>query len=315
MWDEHLSTILETKSDEKIKSSVEDLVLIPSESEVMTFFEDIDYVEASPLDSKLVSLEGEKSMTFSNPLFDSNDDFISSDDESLSDEDVPEDNALENIEIKDFYDPNLDELDLLVTPLFDANKDECFDSGGDVDDINDFEDSYYNSEGYILYLESLFNDDLVYHDPSIPVMSVVSILEGFTNEPPLEENDDLFDLESKNDKWKKILYDASINNLMFEDKVFDPGICVKFVSPTYVSLPFEDRRNIFFTYVVRIFLSNFIYPVVSPFLISSGSKDTIFYLDLEASRARGFVHPPLEFQSLAYGNSISEILLIQRLIY
>nr|GEW21528.1 hypothetical protein [Tanacetum cinerariifolium] len=33
MGDEHLSTILETKSDEVIKSSVEDLVLIPSESE------------------------------------------------------------------------------------------------------------------------------------------------------------------------------------------------------------------------------------------------------------------------------------------
>nr|GEW97055.1 hypothetical protein [Tanacetum cinerariifolium] len=33
-------------------------------------------------------------------------------------------------------------------------------------------------------------------------------------------------------------------------------------------------------------------------------------LDLEASRARGFVHRPLGFQSLAYGNPISEILLI-----
>ncbi|GJT22818.1 hypothetical protein Tco_0892755 [Tanacetum coccineum] len=33
MGDEHLSTILETESDELIKSSVENLVLIPSESE------------------------------------------------------------------------------------------------------------------------------------------------------------------------------------------------------------------------------------------------------------------------------------------
>nr|GFC60895.1 hypothetical protein [Tanacetum cinerariifolium] len=41
-------------------------------------------------------------------------------------------------------------------------------------------------------------------------MSIASILEGFTNEPPLEENDDLFDLEPKNDDWKKILYDAPI---------------------------------------------------------------------------------------------------------
>ncbi|GJX66635.1 hypothetical protein Tco_0300978 [Tanacetum coccineum] len=34
-----------------------------------------------------------KSVTFSNPLFDSNDDFTSSNDESLSDEDVPKDNV------------------------------------------------------------------------------------------------------------------------------------------------------------------------------------------------------------------------------
>nr|GEY47429.1 hypothetical protein [Tanacetum cinerariifolium] len=143
----------------------------------------------------------------------------------------------ENIESNDSYDSNLDELDLLVTPLSDANKNECFDSGDDDDEINvlDCEDSYYDSEGDILYLESLLNDDLVHHDPSIPAMSVASILEGFTDEPPIEENDDLFDLESNNDDWKMIL-------------------------------------------------------------IAS---------DLEVSRARGFVHRPLELQSFAYGNPIS----------
>nr|GEV20533.1 hypothetical protein [Tanacetum cinerariifolium] len=279
MGDEHLSTILKTESNEEIKSSVEDLVLISSESEVLR----------------------KKSMIFSNPLFDSNDDFISSNDESLSDEDVSEDNVkiysnllfkfddeyissnvnplfnevLENIKSKDFYDFNLDEPDLLVTLFSDDNKDECLDSGGDVDEINDFEDGYYNSEGDMLYLVSFLNDDLVHHDSFIPVTSVVSIPEGFTDEPPLEENDDLFDLESKNDEWKKILYDAHIDNLMTEDKIFDLGICVEKFSPTYVSLPFEDRY-IFFAYVVRIFLPHFIYLVVYPFLISSGSEDTIF---------------------------------------
>ncbi|GKB29885.1 hypothetical protein Tco_0869286 [Tanacetum coccineum] len=95
MGDEHLSTIPETESDEVIKSSVENLISIPSESEGIsddtcdvpvcenssTFdalkdhseilsdsnddgtssddddFEDIEYVEASPPDSELVSLE------------------------------------------------------------------------------------------------------------------------------------------------------------------------------------------------------------------------------------------------------------------
>ncbi|GJX74485.1 hypothetical protein Tco_0313080 [Tanacetum coccineum] len=95
MGDEHLSTIPETESDELIKSSVENLVPIPSESEGISndtcdvpfcdnsppldvlndhfeifsdfnddctssdddSFENIDYVEASPPDSELVSLE------------------------------------------------------------------------------------------------------------------------------------------------------------------------------------------------------------------------------------------------------------------
>ncbi|GKG11596.1 hypothetical protein Tco_0342996, partial [Tanacetum coccineum] len=92
------------------------------------------------------------------------------------------------------------------TPLSDSNEDECFTPSDDV-------------------------ELLLHHDPSI---SVVSILEGFTDEPPLEENDDLFDFESKENDWKKILYDALIDDLITEDKVFDLGIHEIIFSPTYV---------------------------------------------------------------------------------
>nr|GFC35789.1 hypothetical protein [Tanacetum cinerariifolium] len=65
MGDEHLDTILATKSDEVIKSSVENLVPILSESKGIPdtidddslYNENIKYVEASPHDSELVSLE------------------------------------------------------------------------------------------------------------------------------------------------------------------------------------------------------------------------------------------------------------------
>nr|GFC02459.1 hypothetical protein [Tanacetum cinerariifolium] len=69
MGDEHLDIISATESDEVIKSSVEDLVLIPSESEGIPehkfssidddsfSIDNIDYVEASPSDSELVSSE------------------------------------------------------------------------------------------------------------------------------------------------------------------------------------------------------------------------------------------------------------------
>nr|GEW32084.1 hypothetical protein [Tanacetum cinerariifolium] len=68
MGDEHLDTIPATESEVVIKSIVEDLVPIPSESEGIPdiidddslYYENIEYVEASPHDSEFISLEVEK---------------------------------------------------------------------------------------------------------------------------------------------------------------------------------------------------------------------------------------------------------------
>ncbi|GKD38115.1 hypothetical protein Tco_1258322, partial [Tanacetum coccineum] len=92
MGDEDLSTIPKKESDEVIKSSVEDLVPIPSESED-TSGSDGECDLPSCNDFSPINVSEEKSVTFSNYLFGSNDDFTSSDDESLSDEDVPKDNV------------------------------------------------------------------------------------------------------------------------------------------------------------------------------------------------------------------------------
>ncbi|GJS44655.1 hypothetical protein Tco_0594776 [Tanacetum coccineum] len=339
---EHLCTIPKKESNEFIKSSVEDLVPIPSESED-TSGSDSECILPSCDDFSPINVYEEKYVTFSNPLFNSNDDFTSSDDESLSDEDVPEDNdkiysnplfkfddeyissdinplfdeVLEDIECKVSYDSNLDESTFLVTPISDSNEDECFTPSDDV-------------------------ELLLHHDPSTPMISVVSILKEFIDEPPLEENDDLFELESKKNDWKKILYDDLIDDLIFDlggdvdeidafldidiltnikdgfydsegevlyleslldttpsllpevfldrdprslrdindlkimVKVFDTGIHATSFSSTYVSLPFEDRHYLSFTYVIQIFLLYFTYPVESPFLLSSESEDIIF---------------------------------------
>ncbi|GKD59553.1 hypothetical protein Tco_1297062, partial [Tanacetum coccineum] len=193
MGNEDLSTIPEKESDEFIKSSVEDFVPIPSESED-TSESDSDCDLPSCDDFSPINVYEEKSVTFSNPLFDSNDDFTSSDDESLSDEDVPKDNVkiysnplfeyddeyissdinplfdemLEDIESEDSYVSKLDEPDFLVTSLSTFNEDECIDPGGDIDDIDvfldivistDIIDGYYDSEGDIIYLENLLIKD------------------------------------------------------------------------------------------------------------------------------------------------------------
>ncbi|GJZ16641.1 reverse transcriptase domain-containing protein [Tanacetum coccineum] len=60
----------------------------------------------------------------------------------------------------------------LVTPLSDSNKDESLIPRDDI-------------------------EFLLHDDPSTPLKSVISILKGFINDPPFEENNDLFDLEYK----------------------------------------------------------------------------------------------------------------------
>nr|GFA48782.1 hypothetical protein [Tanacetum cinerariifolium] len=139
MGNEELNTIPEKESNEFIKSSVEDHVPIPSASED-TFGSESVCILPSCDDFYPIDVPEEKAVTFANPLFNSNDDFTSRDDESLSNED-------------DSYDPNLDESTFLVTPLSDSNEDGYFTPSNDIELI-------------------------LHHDPSIPKMSVASILEG-----------------------------------------------------------------------------------------------------------------------------------------
>nr|GEV69578.1 reverse transcriptase domain-containing protein [Tanacetum cinerariifolium] len=79
---EHLDTIPKTELDKLMKSSVENLVPNPSESEGLS--EDLSDIE-SECDVPVC----DDFTTFSNLLFDADENFSSSDDESFSDEDVP----------------------------------------------------------------------------------------------------------------------------------------------------------------------------------------------------------------------------------
>ncbi|GJR47799.1 hypothetical protein Tco_1315902 [Tanacetum coccineum] len=220
--DENLTTIPEKESDEFIKSSVENLVPILSESED-TSGSDSECDLPSCNDFSPINISEEKSVTFSNPLFDSNDDFTSSDDESLSDEDVPKDNfriysnplfkfedeyissdvnplfdeVLEDIESEDSYVSKLDESDLLVTPLSKLNEDECFDPGGDI-----------------LLLEKSLNDD-----PSSPLhpkkFNFEELKDTIPNLPPevfLDRDPRSLEDEPNKDDLKNIV------------KVFHPGM-------------------------------------------------------------------------------------------
>ncbi|GKG26343.1 hypothetical protein Tco_0399489, partial [Tanacetum coccineum] len=132
--DEHLDIIPETESDEFIKSSVKNLVQNPSESE-----------DFSDIESECDVPVCDNSTTFSNPLFDANDDFSSSDDESFSDEDVP----------KEIYSNPLFDEEIISTKI----------------DLN-----HFNAEFDLI--ESLLNQDiLIISSPKFD-----SLLEEFSGE-------------------------------------------------------------------------------------------------------------------------------------
>ncbi|GKE50677.1 hypothetical protein Tco_1481935 [Tanacetum coccineum] len=196
----------------------------------------------------------DNSVTFSNPLFDANDDFTSSDDESLPEEDVPNEDfkiysnplfdfddeyissdvnplfkdVLEDIESEDSYVSKLDEPDLLVTPLSKLNEDECFDPGGDFvleeieaclisDSIQPgINDDDFDLEGDILLLEKLLDDDS--SSPLPPKELNFEELKEIKYDVSMDFEDDYYDSKGDIIYLESLLIKDTIHN--FPPKVF-----------------------------------------------------------------------------------------------
>nr|GFC85547.1 hypothetical protein [Tanacetum cinerariifolium] len=109
MGDEHLDTIPAMKSDELIKSSVEDLVPIPSESEgIPDTMCDVHLVNnPTPLEAK----------HHFEIVINSNDDYSSSDDDSLYNENIeyvetsPHDSEVVSLEVAEIVIPKDEEIE------------------------------------------------------------------------------------------------------------------------------------------------------------------------------------------------------------
>nr|GEV95262.1 hypothetical protein [Tanacetum cinerariifolium]GEV95352.1 hypothetical protein [Tanacetum cinerariifolium] len=287
MGDEHLSTISETESDEVIKSSVENLIPIPSESEVTSDNESECDVPVNDEYSPIFT-------TFSNPLFDCNGDFTSSDDKSLSNEDVP----MKNFKI--YSNPLFDDEELISTKIY---------------------PHYFNAKSNLL--ESLLNrDTLLDSSPKFDFL-----LEEFYGElahidpipPGIEEAD--FDLEEEMRLVEILLYDNSSPrpskelNAKIADIILE-SLSLHLISPGYPIL--EELLSDDPLLILENESSNFDHhddlsfprplpepPDVEFSLILSPIRVSRISPDLEASRARGFIHCSFELQSLAYGNPIS----------
>nr|GEW71677.1 hypothetical protein [Tanacetum cinerariifolium] len=207
MGDEHLSTIPEMESDEVIKSSVENLVSIPNESEVTSDNESECDVPVNDESSPIFT-------TFSNPLFDCNDDFTSSDDKSLSNEDVP----MENFKI--YSNPLFDDEEIISTKI---------------------DPHYFNAEYNLL--EPLLNrDNLIDSSPKFNYL-----LEEFSGElahidpipSRIKEAD--FDLEEETCLIENLSYDNSSPRPPEELNAEIADTILKSLSPSL--MPVEDSDS------------------------------------------------------------------------
>ncbi|GJV40156.1 hypothetical protein Tco_1418596 [Tanacetum coccineum] len=136
MEDKHLDTIPETESDEFIKSSVENLVQNPSESE--------DECECDVPDCD--DSQTTNFLTFSNPLFD---DSTSSDDESSHEE------VIHEMNFKTYSNPLFDLDEEINSSKFNPTHNEDLDSTP--------KDVRFDAESYLL--ESLVNRDTLMASP------------------------------------------------------------------------------------------------------------------------------------------------------
>nr|GEX34377.1 hypothetical protein [Tanacetum cinerariifolium] len=183
MGDEHLDTIPATKSDEFLKSGVENLIPIPSESEgIPEHMCDVPFLDNSPpLD---VSKDQIKDLS------ESNEEFSSTDDDSFS---------LDNINYVEASPPDSElvssEVMEIVIPKVDA-----FLAVDDDHSSSQFPTSYLDPDGDMLLFEAFLNDD---HSFNFKTKSSSTSLNSL-----LEETNNFDNSLPEFTTFSKVLFDA-----------------------------------------------------------------------------------------------------------
>ncbi|GKE13255.1 hypothetical protein Tco_1416806 [Tanacetum coccineum] len=235
MEDEHLDTIPDTKSDEFIKSSVEDLVQNPSDSEDERECDvpDCDDSSSSDDESSHEAVIHEMSFkTFSNPLFNLDEEIISSEFDPIHNEDL--DSTPKNV--------RFDAESYLLEPL--VNRDTLMASPPKIDFLLDEFTAFQDNSNTII--ESLPTFPIPVED-SDSLREEIDIFSGSDNsiQPGIESDD--FDSEDDNNSTSLPEFDSfhvdypdsgdsTIN--VVEDipvDIYDPGICIKVESTRFLA--------------------------------------------------------------------------------
>nr|GEV07982.1 hypothetical protein [Tanacetum cinerariifolium] len=292
MGDEHLDTIPATGSDEVKKSSVEDLVSIPSESEgIPNTMCDVHLVNnPTPLEAK----------DHFEIIMNSNDDISSSDDDSLYKENIeyvkalPHDSELVSLEaakiviseVEEIEDDNLHEK-LLNVHLLIANIEALKDNPApgsttihsDIS-LPDYE-AFYFDDDHVKEISS--GSPTTQYDISLSEYD--SFIFDFTHEEFADELAHIISPPEYDCFYFWNLPDPG--ELM---SILNFGIRENLFSTTCVNLPIEDDHSPLLAYVVWIFLAYLTYPVIPPYLHPFRNEDTIFDPGITINRVYSFKH-------------------------
>nr|GEW92504.1 hypothetical protein [Tanacetum cinerariifolium] len=256
MGDEHLDTIPATESNEVIKSSVEDLVPIPSKFEgIPDTMCDVHLVNnTTPLEAK----------DHFEIVINSNDDISSSDDDSLYNKNIeyveasPHNSKLASLEVAEIVIPEEEEIE---------------------DDNMHYEVFYFYDD----HIKEISSGSTTTHS-DISLSEYDSSIFDLSNDqyPPTDRSD--FTHEEFIDELAHIISPPEYDCFYFRN-LLDPGELISILnsgirenlsSTTRVNLPVEDDHSPLLAYVVWIFLAYLTYPVIPPYLHPFGNEDTIF---------------------------------------
>nr|GEX04599.1 hypothetical protein [Tanacetum cinerariifolium] len=298
--DEHLDTIPATKSDEEIKSSVGNLILIPSESEgIPNTMCDVHLVNnPTPLEAK----------DHFEIVINSNDDISPSDDDSLYNKNIeyvealPHDYDLVSLEVAEIVIPKDEEIEdnnlrekLLNVHLLIANikalKDNPTSSSefltkssstspkSFLEETNTFHNSLPEFETFYFDLEEISSGSTTTHS-DISLSEYDSFIFDLSNDQLPPTNRSYFAHEEFADELAHIIFPPEYDCFYFRNlpdpgeliSILNSGIRENLSSTTRVNLPVEDDHYPLLAYVVWIFLAYSCIPLFLLIFTHSGMK-------------------------------------------
>nr|GEW59202.1 hypothetical protein [Tanacetum cinerariifolium] len=268
--------------------------------------ENIEYVKASPNDSKVVSLEAAEIVI-------------------PEDEEIKDDNLREKLLNVRLLIANIKALKDNPTPSFEfLTKSSSTSPRSFLEETNTFHNSLLEFENFFFDLEEVSSGSTTTHSDislsdyeafcfnadhieeisggSTTTHSDISISEydsfifDLSNDqfPPTDRSN--FTHKEFADELAHIISPLEYDCFYFRNlpdpgeliSILNSGICENLSSTTRVNLPVEDDHSPLLAYVVWIFLAYLTYPVIPPYLHSFGTEDTIFDPGITINRFYSF---------------------------